>query len=116
MILVKREGETMRKINNKILIYSLTVLLGIVTLIGFSANQVQAKGLGDGSLSVEYSSIDSYYGKEAPTIEQSGYLFAGWYSDEDCKNSYVKEDDVTLEKYYAKFVQEMVLRVKAQHS
>ena len=45
MILVKREGETMRKINNKILIYSLAVLLGIVTLIGLSANQVQAKEL-----------------------------------------------------------------------
>ena len=106
----------MKRIKNKTIIYAVTILLGIMTLIGFGVNKVQAAELGDGSLSVEYSSIDDYYGKEAPTFEQSGYLFAGWYEDEACTVSYVKQEGETLEKYYAKFVPEQVLSVKAQHS
>lgn len=87
-----------------------------MTLIGFGANQVQAANLGDGSFSVSYSSIDTYYGKEAPEYTEPGYLFAGWYEDEECTISYVKKDGETLSQYYAKFVPQDVLSVKAQNA
>lgn len=53
---------------------------------------------------------------EAPTAP-SGYVFAGWYYDEACKNTPVPSSTKELKgdtKVYAKFVPEAVLSVKAQ--
>ena len=58
----------------------------------------------------------TYIGTSAPTVE--GYLFAGWYTNADCKeaNIVMSAADVTGSVCYAKFVPEGVLSIKAQVS
>ena len=59
-----------------------------------------------------YEDISTYRTgtKSAPTLE--GYLFAGWYTDEDCTAPLSSE--TTEGAAYAKFVDNNVLKVKAQ--
>ena len=55
-------------------------------------------------------------GEHAPTCEQEGFLFSGWYADAKCKNTPIESAEVAgqYETVYALFVPEEVLGVKAQ--
>lgn len=104
----------MKSVRKSTIVFVSVIMLSLMMSIIFLGNRVEAKALENGSVSVEYKSIDKYYGKEAPMYEE-GYVFAGWYEDEECNTSYVQKEGETLERYYAKFVPEAVLSVKAQN-
>lgn len=107
----------MKKIIKNAIIFASVIVLSLLTSVIFLGSRVKAADLGNGSFSVEYTTaqMENYYGKEAPAYD-TGYFFAGWYEDETCTVSYVKETATeTLDKYYAKFVPQAVLTVKAQH-
>ena len=107
----------MKKIIKNTIVFASVLVLSLVSSVIFLGSRVKAADLGDGSFSVEYTTteMETYYGKEAPTYN-AGYLFAGWYEDETCTVSYVKETATeTLDKYYAKFIPQAVLTVKTQH-
>lgn len=62
--------------------------------------------------------VKNYLGKSAPGTKE-GYLFAGWYTDEDCTQTIknAKEvDEATTSIFYAKYVPENVLSTKVQIS
>lgn len=58
--------------------------------------------------------ISQYRGNPYTSPEKEGYLFGGWYQDAECKAPI--GEDVKEGNYYAKFVPEEVLGVKAQVS
>lgn len=63
---------------------------------------------------VESYDIAPYRGATYTAPELKGYVFAGWYEAEDCETAIAKE--VKEGTYFAKFVPEHVLSVKAQIS
>lgn len=106
----------MKRIRKNTIVFVSVIMLSLIMSIIFLGNRVEANDLGDSSVSVKYTDIDDYYGIKAPEYtEQAGYIFAGWYEDEACSISYVKEDRGILEAYYAKFVPQDVLSVKVQN-
>lgn len=104
----------MKSIRKSTIVFASVIMLSLMVSIIFLGNRVEAKELENGGVSVEYKSVEEYYGKTAPTY-QKGYVFAGWYEDEECSTAYVQKEGETLEGYYAKFVPESVLSVKAQN-
>jgi len=61
--------------------------------------------------------VKSYIGQKAPVVE--GYLFAGWFTGKECtleQGVKTKGEILDGSTYYAKFVPEGVLNVKAQVS
>ncbi len=104
----------MKSIRKSTIVFASVIMLSLMVSIIFLGNRVEAKELENGGVSVKYDGIDEYYGKTAPAYEE-GYVFAGWYEDEECSISYVQKEGETLEGYYAKFVPESVLSVKAQN-
>lgn len=104
----------MKSIRKSTIVFASVIMLSIMMSIVFLGNRVEAKELGNGGVSVKYDSIDEYYGKTAPAYEKD-YVFAEWYEDEECSTAYVQKEGETLEGYYAKFVPESVLSVKAQN-
>lgn len=105
----------MKKIIKNTIVFASVLILSLMTSIIFMGSRVKAADLGDGSFSVKYDDIDEYYGEKAPEY-QNGYLFAGWYTDEMCTSSYVRKDGDGVTTFYAKFVPQAVLSVKAQHA
>lgn len=88
------------------------LLIAMITLTGVgispaSANEVQAAVDVPTSIKYEPMSVTD----TAPV--KDGYLFGGWYSDENGEN--VIADKTTGEKAYAKFVPAYVLGIKAQN-
>ena len=62
--------------------------------------------------------VKNYLGNSAPGTKE-GYLFAGWYTDEDCTQTIknAKEvDEASTNTFYAKYVPEGVLSTKVQIS
>ena len=57
-----------------------------------------------------------YIGVKAPTCSQTGYLFAGWYADKECRTSPIQTASEASGKVYALFVDDDVLSIKAQIS
>ena len=53
---------------------------------------------------------------EAPNTVPTGYLFAGWYTDESCTSEFALNETDTVTEAWAKFVPNHVLDVKAQIS
>lgn len=104
----------MKSVRKSTIVFASVIMLSLMMSIILLGNRVEAKDLGNGSKSVEYLNIDQYYGSDYPK-DVEGYVFAGWYEDEDCTISYVREEGNALEKYYAKYVPEAVLSVKVQN-
>lgn len=105
----------MKSVRKSTIVFASVIMLSLMMSLILLGNRVEAKDLGNGSVSVEYDSIEEYYGKKAPAYA-NGYIFAGWYEDEECNTSYVKQEGQSLDKYYAKFVPETVLSVKVQNA
>lgn len=66
----------------------------------------------------KYSVTDAttYVGIKAPECKQDGYLFAGWYADQTCVASPLRNLEGVEGTVYALFVVDDVLSVKAQIS
>ena len=58
----------------------------------------------------------TYFGENAPECKSAGYVFAGWYADEACEKTPIRNAEQMTETAYALFVTENVLSVKAQLS
>ncbi len=58
----------------------------------------------------------AYIGTEVPECSQTGYLFAGWYADKECRTTPILTADKATGKVYALFVDDDVLSVRAQIS
>lgn len=100
----------------------LTWLLVFSMLIPFAllakaAGETEVE-LDNNAISVQYANIAEYRTQGNLTApERSGYLFAGWYTDEKCTtalSSTVVGDSANEVTAYAKFVPSQVLGVKAQ--
>ena len=105
-------------------ICSIACILLAVCLCGNTLSEVHAASALDTATYAGYAFATytgeealEYVGKKAPT--QEGYVFAGWFTNSKCR----KDDAITSKTqienngtYYAKFVLEDVLTVKAQLS
>lgn len=88
-----------------------------VTYIGTEAEPNAIKIMSRVIDSYTLDDAKTYIGIQAPTCSKSGYVFAGWYTDANCRrNPILDADDVTSETVYALFVVEDVLSIKSQIS
>lgn len=84
---------------------------GNQTMIGSESESVSSKCE---SVAEEYPDISEYRGEIYTAPAKEGYVFAGWYTDEECKTPI--EKGVKTGSGFAKFVPDHVLRVKTQVS
>lgn len=57
---------------------------------------------------------EGYSTENIPTEIREGYIFAGWYTDEDCTDIYTADTADEETTLYARWIDENVLSVKAQ--
>ena len=81
------------------------------TAIGSEGESVSSKCE---SVVEAYADISEYRGETYTAPAKEGYVFAGWYTDEECQTPI--EKDVKAGSGFAKFVPDHVLRVKTQIS
>lgn len=95
------------------------MLLGVLCFVN-GKDKVQAADSTSAYVTEAFTDADTiknYFDTAEAYPTKDGYLFAGWFRDTDCTlENAVKVYDSTIETYYAKFVPEEVLSIKAQIS
>lgn len=99
------------------MLFTLAIVVTGMRIMTSEAAAAENAGAAAASGSDEYKVVEKsnvqYDDDEIPVLE--GYIFAGWYQDEEAANPYRRAVDST-DPAYAKFVLEAVLGVKAQLS
>lgn len=113
----KRSVGFMKRIQLS-MITMVVILFGVIIFETDMTNLQAEEGTASKYKSVSYSGdiFNTYVkNKTAPKfVEETNWIFAGWYEDEVCETAYTSDTIQTVDSAYAKFVPAEVLSTKCQ--